>query len=294
MIIDAHQHFWDVSRGDYSWLRPSDPILYQNYLPEDLVPLLSDSDVAATVLIQAAASELETQYLFRLAEEHSFIAGVVGWVDFDSPDADRRIANLIGEGQGKLKGLRPMIQDILDADWVMQSTLDRVFESMVEHDLVFDALVRPAHLPALRLRLMRHPALRVVLDHAGKPPIAAGDFDTWASDLERLAQDTSAAVKVSGLLTEAGDRTTGEELHPYVEHIFRCFGPSRMMWGSDWPVLNRASRYGEWLHQSVAWVQRYSPQNEEEIFARTAARLYQLEIPPNPPHLSSPRSASRE
>ncbi len=213
----------------------------------------------------------------------------MGWVDFDSPEADRRIANLIADGQGKLKGLRPMIQDIADADWVMRSELDRAFRSMVDHDLVLDALVRPAHLPALRLRLLRHPGLRVVLDHAGKPPIATGDFDIWASDLERLAQETSVSVKVSGLLTEAGNRTTDEELRPYVEHIFRCFGPARLMWGSDWPVLNRATRYGDWLHQSAAWVRRYAPRHEEEIFARNAARIYQLEIPPNPTHLSIPK-----
>jgi len=289
MIIDAHQHFWDVSRGEYAWLRPNDPILYQNYLPKDLVPLLSESDVAATVLIQAAPSELETQYLFRLSGAHSFIAGVVGWVDLDSPEADRRIANLIADGQGKLKGLRPMIQDIVEADWVMGSALDRAFQSMIDHDLAFDALVRPSQLPALRLRLLRHPGLRVVLDHAGKPPVAAGDFDAWARNLERLAQDTSASVKMSGILTEAGNRTTFEELRPYVEHIFRCFGPERMMWGSDWPVLNRASRYGDWLDQSAAWVRRYAPRYEEEIFARTAMRMYQLEIPPNPPHLSKPK-----
>jgi len=288
MIIDSHQHFWDLSRADYPWLGPTNAVLYRNYLPRDLAPLLSENDVGATVLIQAAPSERETRYLFRLADAHPFVAGVVGWVDFGSPEIDRRIATLVAEGRGKLKGLRPMIQDIADENWILRPELDRVFETMIRHHLVFDALVRPSQLPLLRERLLHYPQLRAVLDHAGKPSIHRGEFDIWARELERVARDTALSVKLSGILTEAGGRTAFEDLRPYIEHIFRCFGAGRILWGSDWPVLKLASSYAEWLRLAREWVWRFAPQGEEAIFALNAARVYDLALPSTGlPHPSS-------
>jgi L-fuconolactonase len=292
MIVDSHQHFWDVSRSDYGWLGPENTVLYRNYLPGDLAPLLIEHEIDATVLIQAAPSESETRYLLELAHAHPFVAGVVGWVNFESPEIDRRIATLVADGRGKLKGLRPMIQDIVDKNWVLRAELDRAFESMIRHHLVFDALVRPSQLASLRVRLLRHPQLRTVLDHAGKPGIDRGEFDTWAEELERLARDTSISVKLSGILTEAGARTSFEDLRPYIEHVFRCFGAERMLWGSDWPVLHRASSYAQWLQLSREWVRRFASRGEEAIFARTAARVYDLELPSTRwPHPSPPEGS---
>jgi L-fuconolactonase len=279
MIIDAHQHFWDLSRADYDWLTPDQSILYCNYLPADLAPTLLDNGVKATVLVQAAPSEAETRYLFQLAQAHPFVAGIVGWVDFQSAGAPRRISALITDGRGTLKGLRPMIQDIPDPQWLSQPALDEAFEAMVTHDLVFDALVRPAQIDVLRARLMRHPNLRAVLDHAGKPDIANGGFDAWAENLERLARDTTAHCKLSGLLTEAGTRTSQEDVAPYVAHIFRCFGAERVLWGSDWPVVNLVCDYGHWLALSRSLVNRFAARYEKDVFGGTAARFYQLETP---------------
>jgi L-fuconolactonase len=150
MIIDAHQHFWDLSRADYDWLTPDQSILYCDYLPADLAPTLLGEGVRATVLVQAAPSEAETRYLFRLAQAYPFIAGIVGWVDFQSAGAHRRISALIADGRGTLKGLRPMIQDIPDPHWLSRPALDEAFEAMATHGLVFDALVRPAQIDGLR------------------------------------------------------------------------------------------------------------------------------------------------
>ncbi len=188
-----------------------------------------------------------------------------------------------------------MIHDIVDADWVLRPELDIAFQSMIRHHLVFDALVKPAQLGALRTRLLRHPDLRAVLDHAGKPDINEGEFDTWAREIERLARDTTVSVKLSGILTEAGSRTSFEELRPYIEHIFRCFGPERMLWGSDWPVLNLASSYADWLKMSREWVRLFAPRGEAAIFACAAARMYQLELPSKPsPRLSQPEDLQHE
>jgi L-fuconolactonase len=276
MIIDAHQHFWQLSRGDYGWLTPQAGVLYRNYLPEDLAPLLKEHDVGATVLVQAAPTEVETHFLLGLAREHAFIAGVVGWVDFEAADVAARIAELAAAGAGKLKGLRPMIQDIADPHWIMRPALDSAFDAMAAHELVFDALVRPVHLEALRERLLRHPRLRAVLDHAGKPDIARGALEPWAAALERLAGDTAICCKLSGVLSEAGTRRSAADLTPWVAQVFSSFGAERVLWGSDWPVLNTAGTYAEWLELARELIERCASGRTDQVLSGTARRLYHL------------------
>lgn len=279
MIVDAHQHFWRPERGDYGWLRPTDGILYRDYLPQDLAPLLAAHHVEATVLVQAAPTEAETRYLLDLAAQTGYVAGVVGWVDMEAPDAPKRIAGLVAYGHGKLKGLRPMVQDIADPQWLLKPVLGPAFEAMVEHDLVFDALVSPRHLQTLQARLFRHSKLRAVLDHAGKPDIAGKEFSIWAKDVAQLARELPMLhCKLSGLLTQAGDGAGMDELDPYVAHLFEHFGPKRLMWGSDWPVLNLKSDYGRWLELAQMLVRRHAPGHERDIFGATAMGLYALDL----------------
>jgi L-fuconolactonase len=277
VIVDAHQHFWRLDRGDYGWLQPSLGVLYRDYLPHDLEPLLKSSNVDATVLVQAAATEGETRYLLELGAECPFVRGVVGWVDFERHDAPQRIAALVAAGDGLLKGLRPMMQDNVDPDWVLRPQLDPAFKAMVEHGLSFDALVRPQHLSALRERVHQHPDLRVVIDHAGKPDIAGNAFSIWADDMDRLAQETAARCKLSGLMTEAGGDAGVEVLDSYAAHIFACFGPKRVLWGSDWPVLNSVCDYGRWLELARDLVERHAPGNEAAVFGANAVAFYSLD-----------------
>ena len=276
--VDAHQHFWRLSRGDYAWLTPELRALYRDFEPSDLAPLLAENNVAATVLVQAAATEEETHFLFALARKHAFIQGVVGWTDFAAPDAAPRIAALAAAGGGMLKGLRPMIQDIADPHWVQRPELDAAFAAMIAHDLAFDALVKPAHIPALLARLARHPSLRTVIDHAAKPDIAHGGFDAWAPLLQRLARETGAYCKLSGLLTEARSGATADDFAPYVEHVFACFGPERVLWGSDWPVLDLASEYSAWLDMARGLVDRHAPGFAAKVFGENAVRFYRLQL----------------
>jgi L-fuconolactonase len=277
VIIDSHQHFWDLSRTDYGWLTPQAGILYRNYLPADLQPLLQLNEVAGTVLVQAAPSEEETRFLLQLASSHGFVRGVVGWVDFEAPDASQRIAALKAAGGSLLKGLRPMVEDIADPEWITRPALDAAFAAMIAHDLVFDALVKPRHLQALRVRLLRHPHLRCVLDHAGKPDIASREIQGWAHDIEELAADTSACCKLSGLLTEAGRHQSPQDLAPYVTHLFRRFGPDRLLWGSDWPVLNAVSDYTHWLRLSAELTQQFGVAQATAVMGDNATRVYRLE-----------------
>jgi L-fuconolactonase len=277
MIVDAHQHFWRLDRGDYGWLKPELDPLYRDYLPQHLAPQLDACQVQATVLVQAAPTEAETRYLLDLAAETDFVAGVVGWVDMEAPGAPRRIADLVAYGNGNLKGLRPMVQDIADPRWLLKPTIDPAFEAMIDHDLVFDALVLPRHLQTLQARLFRHPKLRVVLDHAGKPDIAGMEFSSWAEDVSQLARDLPLLhCKLSGLLTQAGEGAGVDELEPYVAHLFEHFGPQRVLWGSDWPVLNLASDYGHWWQLAHELVRRHAAGHEQQVFGATAVDLYGL------------------
>ena len=228
------------------------------------------------VVVQAAPTEDETRYLFELAKRHPFIAGVVGWVDFGASNVAERIEGLVRDGGGSLKGLRPMVQDIADPEWLAHPQLDPAFQSMIEQDLVFDALVTPRHLPVLAERLARHPELRAVIDHAAKPDATGAALDSWSRDIERIALQTSAHCKLSGLLTEGLRKPSPQELDPVVGFLVRTFGPQRLCWGSDWPVLTLRGQYGEWLRMARTLVNTHAPGCEEQIFGANAARLYQL------------------
>jgi L-fuconolactonase len=276
--VDAHQHYWSLQRGDYDWLTPRQAELYRDFLPDDLANQLRDGQVRATVLVQAAATEAETRFLFELAGRHPSIAGVVGWVDFESGGVADRVRRLVGEGSGKLKGLRPMIQDMDDPLWLDRSSLDAAFEAILEHDLAFDALVTPRHLQVLERRLQKHPMLRAVLDHAGKPDIAGGAFDHWARRIEGLARTTSAYCKLSGLLTQAHPDFAHAELDAFVAHLFTCFGGDRVMWGSDWPVVTLRAPYQKWLDTALTLVRRHAPEHAEAVFSRNAIHFYRLDL----------------
>ena len=272
MIIDAHQHFWQVSRDDYGWLTPELQSLYRDFMPSDLAPHLDQHGIDGTILVQAAPTIAETEFLLEIADKTPFVLGVVGWVDFEATTAPHDIARLAKHP--KLVGLRPMIQDIADDDWMLRTDLTPAFEAMTTADLTFDALVLPRHLSNLRKLLNRHPNFRTVIDHAAKPDIAAGQFDEWAFDIAVIAKESGAYCKLSGLLTEAGDDWTVSGVAPYAAHLFEHFGPERLVWGSDWPVLNLASDYETWLEIATSFAP--NTRSTEAVFGSNARVLYGL------------------
>jgi L-fuconolactonase len=277
MRIDAHQHFWRLARGDYGWLTADLAAIHRDYEPADLTPLLKSGGIERTVLVQAAPSDAETDFLLRLAETTDFVAGVVGWADFEAEDAAHRIAALAA--REKLVGLRPMIQDIPDPRWMLNEAIEPAIEAMVEEGLTFDALVKPQHLPILIEFAVRHPGLDIVIDHAAKPDIAAGAFDDWARDLRALAAGTRLVCKLSGLATEAAPGWSVETLRPYVEVLVQAFGADRLMWGSDWPVLNLNGDYARWLDAAETLLAGLSEAERDAIFGGTASVFYGLDRP---------------
>jgi L-fuconolactonase len=278
MRIDAHQHFWRLDRGDYAWLSPALTPLYRDYLPHDLAPHLEATGVAATILVQAAATEAETRFLLEIAKSTPFVAGVVGWVDMEAPDVAERLAALVKEGAGYLKGIRPMIQDIADPSWILSPQLDRAFAALEALDLRFDALVRPVHLEPLLRRLEQRPRLKVVIDHAAKPDIAAGAKLDWSIPLASIASRTTARCKLSGLLTEARPGAELDELAPYVQQVIAAFGPESVLWGSDWPVLSLASDYLTWHAMAERLVAGLTTRERALIFGGVAAEFYGLSL----------------
>ncbi|GIX21348.1 MAG: hydrolase [Gammaproteobacteria bacterium] len=242
--LDAHQHFWWIRRRDYGWLTPAQGPLWRDFGPDDLRPLLRAHGVTGTVLVQAAPSERETRLLLRVAARRPWIRGVVGWVDLAAADAADRLARLAAHP--KFVGLRPMLQDLPDPAWVLQPQVVASLRRAAALGLAFDALVRAPQLPVLGRLLAAVPGLRVVIDHAGKPPIAAGAFQPWADQLAALAAHPGVYCKLSGLLGEAPPGADAATLRPWVAHLLECFGPERLIWGSDWPVLTAVADYGRW------------------------------------------------
>ena len=278
MQIDSHQHYWHPSRGDYGWM-PKDGPLARPWLPSDLAPHLDEAGVAQTVIVQAAPSVAETEYMLGIADTTPSVAGVVGWVDFEDP-ANRAVLDRLRQ-HPKFVGVRPMIQDIPDPDWMFKPEVQWAFEALIEFDLCFDALGFPIHAKRFLTLLQRYPSLRTVLDHCLKPEIRnhsePHDMAEWAEDMSALAAETSAFCKLSGVATEAAPGWTPETLLPYLRHVLDCFGADRIMWGSDWPVLLiSGAGYLDWHGIAKHATAHLSEAEQARIFGGTAAEFYRL------------------
>lgn len=270
-MIDAHFHVWRLARADYGWLTPALGAIHRDVEVAHWRALAAPLGIRGGVLVQAAPTAAETDFLLRIAENEPDVLGVVGWTDLLAADAPARVAALAA--RPKLKGLRPMLQDIADPDWILQPALAPALEAMAEHGLVFDALVRALHLPRVRELARRHPALRIVVDHAAKPAIAQAEWQPWADELRRFADETGATCKLSGLLTEAG----GKDVGPWMRHLLDTFGPQRLLWGSDWPVLELAGRYDAWLQLCRQLAASLGDTEQQALFGGNARRVYRLE-----------------
>lgn len=272
MRIDAHQHFWSLARGDYGWLTPALGPIYRDFGPADLAPLVAAHVIERTILVQAAPTEAETVYLLDIAAKTPFVAGVVGWTDFDAPDAAKRITALAGDPL--LVGLRPMVQDIADDNWLARPELAPAFKAMVVDGLVFDALLKPRHIPAMLMVLERHPDLACVIDHGAKPDLVSGDLAAWRNGISALAAHPGLFCKLSGLVTEAGPDWTLATLAPVVEHLLASFGPERLIFGSDWPVVTLRASYAHWVEAAEILLASLTEAQRIAVFGGNAAKLY--------------------
>jgi L-fuconolactonase len=274
MIVDAHHHLWHPARGDYGWMPKDDPVLSRPYLLAEAEALLGENDVGQSVIVQAAPTVAETEYMLGIADSSDIIAGVVGWIDFENPDDRRHLARLAHHP--KFRAVRPMVQDIADEDWLARPDIRWAFDAVRDLDLAFDALGFPRHAARFLEIFQRYPEMRVVIDHCLKPAIRDGSFDGWAQDMERFARETSASIKLSGLVTEAGADCSAGVLKPYVDHVLACFGPKRIMWGSDWPVCRLRMEYGDWLAAAMTLTNHLGAEEKTALFAVNAQDFYRL------------------
>jgi L-fuconolactonase len=285
--IDSHQHFWQLARGDYTWLRPDVPGLapiYRDFLPEHLQPQLASHRVAQTVLVQAADSEQETEFLLDLAGRHAFVAGVVGWTDLSKPDAAATLERWARNP--KFKGVRPMLQDLPADDWIAHAPHPEAVRALLRLGLRLDALVQPRHLQPLLQFIRSYPELPIVIDHAAKPQLAQGWGEAWAgtwrSTLGQIAAQPQVVCKFSGLLTEMAAPVERSEaanlaaLRPVWDKLLQWFGPARLMWGSDWPVLNLNGDYLLWHAVANALLAALSDAERAAVFGGNAAAFYRL------------------
>ena len=283
MKIDAHQHFWDPGRKDYGWIDDlqgeAAVRLRRPILPPELAPLLTAEQIDSTVLVQAAATEDEGHFLLSLADREAFIAGVVVWLDMEAADFEERLDAL--RGRTKFVGVRPMIHDISEPNWMLRPSVRLAFAVLERQQICFDFLVRPVHFPPLLEILEAFPRLRAVLDHIGKPQIGARQWEPWATALARVASCPNVYCKLSGMITEASHMAwTPADVEPYVQHALEHFGAERCMFGSDWPVCTLAGSYHQvigTLEQALAPLGLGSAA-QQRIWGGTAAEFYRLPI----------------
>lgn len=274
--IDAHQHFWALSRGDYGWLTPEMGAIHRDFGPGDLAPLPREAGIGGSIAVQAAPTEAETRYLLGIAATEPSVLGVVGWSDLEAPDAPAALRRLAADPL--LVGLRPMLHDLPDDEWLSRPALLPAVEAMQALGLAFDALVKPRHLPHLLRFAEAHPGLAIVIDHLAKPAIVEGpgtrSWRGWAEGMAALARLPHVHCKLSGLITEAGPGWSLEGLRPYAERVLELFGPRRVIWGSDWPVLRLAGTYSGWWEATAALLASLPADDRAAILGGNAARTY--------------------
>ncbi len=280
MKIDAHQHYWEPKRGDYDWMPENDPVLSRRYLPADLFAHLDQHGIERTILVQAAASIEESEYMLGIADATESVAAVVGWVDFENREHLEHLARLARHP--KFVGVRPMIQDIPDVNWMLGEDVQWAYQALIDLDLTFDALGFPQHLENFLVLLNRYPDMRVVVDHCMKPQIRNHEkgpevLEDWAKGMRHIAEQTSAYCKFSGLVTECNANWTIDDLVQYAQEVLDAFGADRIMWGSDWPVCQLRASYSHWRQTAEKLTSHLTDNDQEQIFGGSAQRFYRIQ-----------------
>ena len=256
-------------------MKSDNEVLYRDYLPAQLAPVLRKNGIEKTVLVQASNSIEESRWLLQLADEYSFIAGVVGWVDLMSLETASHLEELTAHP--KFKGVRHLVESEPQDDWLVRSEVLSSLKLLSAFNLSLDLLVHTRHLKHARIVADENPELSLVIDHLAKPPVARGEFDDWARELRPLAAYPNVCCKLSGLVTEANWNTwTTEDLRPYVDYALELFGAERLMFGSDYPVCLLAASYERVLGSFQELLKDLSAADRDRIFSGNALAFYRL------------------
>ena len=275
MRVDAHQHYWRFDPVRDAWITPAMGVIRRDFLPGDATPLIAAAGIDAVVAVQADQSPAETRFLLDLAASNPFIRGVVGWIDLRADDLDEQLA--AHAPARRLVGFRHIAQAEPN-DWLARDDVARGVATLGRHGYAYDILVYPPQLAAAEVLVQRCEGVRFVLDHCAKPPLARGDLAAWRAGLAALARHPHVTCKLSGLVTEAAwDRWTDATIVPALDAALDAFGPSRLMFGSDWPVCLLAASYAR-VHDVVArWAAALGAGERAQLFGDTAVATYRLE-----------------
>lgn len=275
MRIDAHHHYWQYDPQVHAWISEEMAPLRRSFLPSDLAPMLSQSEFSGAVLVQVMQEEAENEWFLELAAQHSFIRGVVGWVDLQAPDVAERLARFAA--YPLFKGVRHQIQGEPDPGFMQRSAFRRGIRALEQAGLTYDFVILPHQIPEAIALANAFPNQRFVLDHLGKPPIRTGEWEMWAKQIMALGQRANVYAKVSGLVTEADWHTwQAADLKPYLQTALEAFGPDRLMFGSDWPVCLLAARYEDVLRVAEDFFASLSAEEQNKVFGLNAIHFYQL------------------
>jgi L-fuconolactonase len=275
-MIDAHHHLWKYSAAEYGWIGPQMPALRKDFLPEDLEKVMHHFGIEGTVAVQARQSLEETEWLLELAGRHEIIRGVVGWVPLtEGANVRRRLERFAGNR--KLRGVRHVIQDEADPRYILRDDFNAGVAALPELGLRYDILVFERHLPAAIQFVDRHPKQTFILDHVAKPRIRERILSPWDRNLREIAKRPNVYCKLSGMVTEADHRRwKPADLKPYIDVALSAFGPKRLMYGSDWPVMLLAAEYVQWHDLVRQAIERLSASEQERILGGTAIEAYGL------------------
>jgi L-fuconolactonase len=275
VLIDAHHHLWRYNDRDYVWMSGAMTSLRRDFVMTSLEQVACESDIAGTVVVQARQSLEETEWLLDLAAQHSLLLGVVGWVPLVAPDVAQHLDRLAGDA--KLKAVRHVLHDEPDDLYMLREDFNRGVGLLHPLGLVYDILIFERHLPQTLTFVDRHPEQVFVLDHIAKPGIREGLLSPWKENLTELAKRENVYCKISGMATEADWKSwTPQQLRPYFDAALAAFGPERLMFGSDWPVLTLAGSYRRWVETFRSFIAELSGDEQSEICGGTAARAYRL------------------
>lgn len=280
MTVDTHHHLWDLDVRDQPWMTgPEMDPLRRDFRPSDLQAAIRGTSVDATVLVQTVADPDETPEMLVLAETVDRVAAVVGWVDLTARDTREQIGRLHTHPSGGwLRGIRHQVEDEPDPDWLIRPEVLAGLGAVEDAGLLYELLIRPHQLPAAIKAVGQYPQLTFVLDHCAKPPVASGELEPWASRIRALAAHPNVVCKLSGLVTqdEWAAQPDPSRLRACVDVVLDAFGPSRVMFGSDWPVCLLATTYSEVLGVAKELTAGLSDRERTAIFDTTAREIYNL------------------
>lgn len=273
MKLDSHQHFWNYDPAQHVWMTDAMAVLRRDYLPGELLPLLHASGFDGTIAVQARQMIEETEWLLKLADENDFIKGVVGWVDLRSPKLREQLERFAPHP--KLVGVRHVVHDEPDDNFMLLPEFRRGIAQLREFDLTYDLLLFPKHLPVAVKLVSEFPEHAFVLDHIAKPAMREGVISPWREDLKRLAEFPNVFCKLSGLVTEAHwKQWQPGDFQRYLDVVVEAFGTDRLMIGSDWPVCTLSGDYAATLGVVVDYVNKFAPPVREAILGANCARFY--------------------